>query len=312
MTNKLPLVDPRKLIFFACAVENGSIKKAASVLNITQPSMSAALSRLEHEIGEKLLDRSSSGVIPTRFGDKVYAHARLIRDEVDLFEQLVADWKADRYAAVRMGALPSLAATIVPTALANWRIKYPREPLHVVEKVQIELLQALIKRDLDFAIGITDSYDLVGGLKQRVLFRDQLRVIARFDHELLSKPSLSWTDLAAYPWVCPPSGHYRSLIEEMLVDMGHMPPDTITVSSSIAMLKSILLKSDSLALLASHAALTEIREGRMACLPLSAPRLKRNVALIVRDGYELDPQNRDLVESIRSAGLEICREPPID
>lgn len=180
--------------------------------------------------------------------------------------------------------------------------------MHVIEKVQLELLQSLIKRELDFVIGITDSYNLMGGLKQRVLFRDQLRIVARSDHALLSKPDLCWKDLSRYPWVCPPSGQYRSQIEEMLAEMGHLPSDTITVSSSISMLKSIVLGSESLALLASHAVRTEVAEGRLNYLPLSVPKMWRSVALIVREGYELDAQDRDLVEFVRLSGIEIVRE----
>jgi DNA-binding transcriptional LysR family regulator len=74
------------------------------------------------------------------------------------------------------------------------------------------------------------------------------------------------------------------------------------------MLKSLVASSDSLALLPRHAALAEIREGSLDCLPISSPHLKRSIALFMREGYEMQPAHRDLLEDVRSVGTEISRQ----
>ncbi|WP_244490026.1 LysR family transcriptional regulator [Rhizobium sp. Leaf386] len=301
-------LDPKKLIYFVTVIESGSLKKAAKVLDVSQPALSASMSRLEADVGQKLMERGHSGVVPTRFGDLIYAHARLIRDELKLLERHLLDRRHQEDPAIRFGALPSLSVTVIPKAVSRWRVKYPSESLQISQKVQIELLHALLGRELDVMVGVTDSYDLLSGLKQRVLFRESLHVIARADHALFLKPDLGWADLVVFPWVSPPAGRYNTLLEDVLKGEGLSPPSSNTVSSSISMLKSLVASSDCLALLPRHAALAEIREGLLGCLSISSPHLKRNIALFMREGYEMQPAHRDLVEDVRLVGMEVSRE----
>ncbi len=301
-------LDPRKLIYFVTIIEHGSLKKAAKFLDISQPALSASMSRLEADVGQKLMERGPSGVAPTRFGDLIYAHARLIRDELKLLERHMIDRRSRQDTSIRFGALPSLSVTVIPRAVGRWRAKYPNESLQIIQRVQIELLHALLGRELDFMVGVTDSYDVLSGLKQRVLFRECLHVIARTGHPLFLKPQLSWADLVAFPWVSPPAGRYNTLLEDVLKNEGLSYPVSNTVSSSISMLKSLVTSSDSLALLPRHAALAEIREGSLDCLPISSPHLKRSIALFMREGYEMQPAHRDLLEDVRSVGTEISRQ----
>ncbi|MBY5828579.1 LysR family transcriptional regulator [Rhizobium leguminosarum] len=114
-------LDPRKLIYFVTIIEHGSLKKAAKFLDISQPALSASMSRLEADVGQKLMERGPSGVAPTRFGDLIYAHARLIRDELKLLERHMIDRRGRQDTAIRFGALPSLSVTVIPRAVGRWR-----------------------------------------------------------------------------------------------------------------------------------------------------------------------------------------------
>jgi DNA-binding transcriptional LysR family regulator len=80
-------MDPKKLLYFASIIENGSFKKAAKQLSISQPALSTSMDRLEHSLGYQLLERSPTGVTPTPLGELLYAHARLIREELELADK---------------------------------------------------------------------------------------------------------------------------------------------------------------------------------------------------------------------------------
>ena len=62
-------IDPKKLVYFAAVIEHGSFRKAAAVLNVTQPALSTSMSRLEAELGIKLVERGPKGVVLTAVGD---------------------------------------------------------------------------------------------------------------------------------------------------------------------------------------------------------------------------------------------------
>src|SRR5690242_9905306 len=77
-------MDPRKLLYFVAVVEQGSLKKAAKLLHVSQPALSTSMRRLEGSLGFRLLQRSSRGVVTTPMGELVFSHAKLVADEIDL------------------------------------------------------------------------------------------------------------------------------------------------------------------------------------------------------------------------------------
>ncbi len=74
------VMDPRKLLYLATIIEQGSLAKAAKHLAISQPALSKSMDRLESELGIKLLERGPMGITPTTFGEILYSHARRWRE----------------------------------------------------------------------------------------------------------------------------------------------------------------------------------------------------------------------------------------
>lgn len=299
-------IDPRKLLYFAAIVEHGSLHKA---LAVSQPALTTSMDRLEADVGMTLLERGPRGITPTTCGEILYCHARLIREEIELARRELLSAHEGRLETVRIGALPSLAGSIIPMALGRWSAKYPGAPFQVVENAQFDLLTGLLRRDFDFVIGFTEVFDMLDGLRQKVLFRDLLCVITRPDHPLRDKPDLTWTDLVGYPWITPTSRRTHTVLDHIMSTMNVGPPQQITVCGSVSLLKSLVAGSDHLAMLPAHAARAELAEGRLTALPFQDPVLHRNIALFFREGYEMDEHRRDLVAMIRDCGTELLSEP---
>ncbi|MDY0394110.1 LysR family transcriptional regulator [Virgibacillus halophilus] len=68
-------MDIKQLSYFAAIVENKSFTKAAEQLHISQPSLSAAIKKLEDEVGLILIDRSAKILRITNEGEIVYSEA---------------------------------------------------------------------------------------------------------------------------------------------------------------------------------------------------------------------------------------------
>lgn len=304
-------IDPSKLLYLAAIIEHGSIKSAAKALNVSQPSLSTSMSRLEAELGMQVLERSNSGVIPTSVGEILYCHARLIRDELGNAERTLLNLHTGS-TSIRVGSLPSLASIIVPTALSRWREIHRDRDLQVVEAAQIDLLVGLLRHEYDFVIGNTELYGMQDGLRQRVLFRDQLLVIARTDHPLSNAEDLNWQTLVSYPWVCATARRSHSFLDLALKTAKVAPPDHVTVCGSVTLLKSVVMNSNHLAVLPAHAVREEVNDGKIRSLPISDPALDRNIAVFYREGFCLDDISRELVNMIEAVGQELCRRPDAD
>lgn len=299
-------MDPRKLLYFATVVEHGSFKKAAKHLSISQPALSTSMDRFERSLGERLLDRSPSGVSPTHAGEILYAHARLIREELSLAERRVAAHERQPEDMVVVGTLPSLIANIIPSAVCQWRTRNPDPTLRVIEKIQLELLISLVRGELDFIIAQTEWYGFMEGLRQRVLFRDRLYVLARPDHPAFEKDGVTLGDLARYPWVIQMIGRQRTLLERLLAQEQVEMPARLTECGSVNFLKTIVAGSDSLAMLPGSAVEADVHAGRLRPFDFNGPLFHRDIAVIYREESPLSPAGKDLVEAVATAGLKLA------
>lgn len=304
-----PNIDSKKLFYFATVVELGSMKKAAKELSISQPALTMSMNRLETSLGVKLLTRSPVGVVPTEFGELLCRHARLIKDEMVLAESHMR--KAERAGprVLAVGVLPSLASTIVPHAVRLWQKKRPRALLRVRDEIQVTLLLELQRGTLDFIVGQTEYYDFLDGLKQRVLFRDHLCVLARVNHPLFRKQEIAWSDLAKFPWVLPMIGRrQRTLLERLFAEFDVPMPKQIVECGSVDFTRTLVADSDCLAMLPEHAVITGSYEGKIRALPISHPALSRNIVVVFRERSPPDGIGRELLGHIAAVGQRFSDE----
>lgn len=300
-------MDPRKLLYLVSVIEHGSFTKASRELHISQPGLSASIDRLEQSLGSSLLDRGPTGVTPTPLGELLYAHARLIRDELELAEKRMTGVGNHSPSEIVFGTLPTLAASIVPRAVCQWRKTHSLTTLHIVEKIQPELLLSLLRGELDFIIAQTGCYDSIEALKQRVLFRDRLHIIARANHPAFRLRSPTWADLVQFPWILQMIGKQRSLLERLLAS-GMTLPQELTECGSVDCIKSLIEGSDSLAPLPASAIATDVRQGRFRPFDINTPLLNRDIAVLFHERSPLSSASRDLVADIQAAGLDMSRQ----
>ena len=157
----------------------------------------------------------------------------------------------------------------------------------------------------DLILAMAQSYDMQEGLRQRVLFRDRLCVVARKDHPLSDVLSVTWPMLAEYPWVCPVTGQYHTVLENVMQASGTTLEGKITGCDSLTLLKGLVLGSDHLSLLPEHALEAELRTQRMVVLPIESANLNRGITLFFREGYDLAVPANALVDSVRAVGMSL-------
>mgnify|MGYP000576568658 CR=1 FL=1 len=300
-------IDPRKLLYFASVVEHGSFRRAATRLGVTQPALCNSISRLEAELEVKLVDRLPSGVATTRAGDMLYSHSRMIRDEIQMAQRNLTHLGEANLGPIHLGCLLSLTSGVVPKAIARWREAFPDHDLRVSGAVQFDLLNALLRREIDMFVGFTEHYDIHDGLRQRVLFRDRLSVVARRGHPLSCLPDLTLGQLADYPWVLVPPGPSAIGFETALERAGIRQQVGTTICDSIALLKALIGCSDHLGLAPFHAIETELDGGMLDILPIHIPEFGRSIAVFSRIGQDLGEARTELIRIIQAVGQESAR-----
>jgi DNA-binding transcriptional LysR family regulator len=300
-------MDAQKLYYLSIIIEEGSFRRAAERLSLSQPALSKSIERLENALQVKVLERSSRGVVPSAIGEILYSHARVIRDDMERAQVTVRQsvGKEVGTSAVVLGVLPTLAASIIPSAVCAWRRTDNKTDLRIVEKVQHELLIDLLRGQVDFIIGRTEYYDMAEGFKQRVLFRDRMCVFARRGHPLFAGQIIDWPDLTLYPWVCTMVGQQRNLLHNILTKRGLAIPQPCTEGTSVEFTISIVSRSDHLGMMPSHFFTEHALDRAVVPLPVVDKDLNRDIALITQPSRPLSAASSSLLQHIEIEGLQL-------
>ncbi|MDO4400004.1 MAG: LysR family transcriptional regulator [Coriobacteriia bacterium] len=143
-----------QLRYFKRLAELLNYTQAAADLFISQPALSSAISRLESEIGAKLLVRSRSGKASlTQAGESFYEHVCLALADIDAGIELAreAEYGA-KNALLRVGVIPCMQSKAWSRALNEFRAESPLEPTFMIRQAHShELTSQLLQGELDVA-----------------------------------------------------------------------------------------------------------------------------------------------------------------
>lgn len=168
--------------------------RAAESCNVTQPTLSMQLRKLERTLGVLLFDRSRVPVVPTEVGSLVIAQARVaLREAARILD--VRDAAAGIVAGeLRLGVIPTLAPYLLPRVLPVLAHDYPQLELIIEERVTDDILDGLRRDTLD--AGVVASPVTSPNLIERVLFSEPFVGYVSASHRLARRRSISAADLS--------------------------------------------------------------------------------------------------------------------
>ena len=142
----------QQLRFFVAVYEEGSFSAAANRVNATQSGISMQVRELEDRYGVQLLIRKSTGVTPTETGTLFYRKAiDVLRSAADADETLKRA-SGTMTGHVRVGLIPTLTRSVLSEAMLQYTETYPMVRLSLVEAYSFQLVEAVGREGLDFAI----------------------------------------------------------------------------------------------------------------------------------------------------------------
>ncbi len=197
-----------ELRVFVAVLEHRSFRKAATVLHLTQPAVTKAIASLEETLQVRLFDRVANGVEPTIHGRSFAPRAVAIFDQLRLAAQDLTLVSSGAVGSLRVGIVPMPAIPFLPVALNRLLQEHPGVLATVVEERENELIDRLRQRDIEVAILRMSLLDASEDMEVAHLFDERLCVVARQDHPLASRRSVSWPDLLEQRWVMPPADCY--------------------------------------------------------------------------------------------------------
>ena len=143
-----------KLRLFLVVLEEGSLRRAAERLHVAQPAITRQLKLLEHELGGRLLERTSAGVRPTNGGHAVAEKAKSLLESYDSTIAELRRLVRGESERLRIGYIEPAVQEYLGPALAALRRAYPKLKLKMLDQTHGEIIIALRRGEIDLALAV--------------------------------------------------------------------------------------------------------------------------------------------------------------
>lgn len=199
--------DIEKLRVVAQVGRVGSITAAARSLHVTPSAVSQTVQRVEAAIGLALLERRPHGMALTDAGEVVMRRVSLIEAQISLLASDLEAIAAGQAGHVSLGVFPTLASSLLPQIVTEFRNRHPNITLNV-RSARLSALRNLVSAgELDLAITWTYPWS-PESLPTSPLRADPTVLLIPSSHPLAHAPSpIRLEQLASESWICRSDGH---------------------------------------------------------------------------------------------------------
>ena len=278
-------MELRQLRYFIRIVELGSMGRAALDLGVGTPALSQQISRLEGELSTRLLQRTTTGVLPTDAGLAFFRQAQLAIRHADAAAQAARQARLAGH--VSIGLAPSTSGVLALPLLEAMRERYPDVRLRVIESLSGNLATLLNARQLDLAV----LFETDGARRWSVLplLEERLFVIGRRD--LPGMPtgrSVRIARLASLPLVLPSGTHGLRAILDAAFARERCAPHVVLEIDGLAVLMDAV-RAGLAATIQPGAATVRLPADEMASIELAERSARRRNLLASLSDDELSP-----------------------
>lgn len=190
----------RQLEYFVAVGETGSIAAASEKVNVSSPSISAAIGHLENVFGLPLFIRHhAQGLSLTSGGRRMMEQARCVLREADALMDLSGDIAGSVRGPLTVGCLLTFAQVVLPPVRRSFQDDFPDVRVDQYELNQADIFSFLRRGEIDVAL--TYDLDLPADLQFEPLIELPPFAIVSEDHALAGRSAVAVEDLLGLPMV---------------------------------------------------------------------------------------------------------------
>ena len=304
------MIDARmKIRHLQCFLEVarlGHVGRAAEQLFVTQPAVSKTLRELEDILGVRLFARGRNGLILTAAGEVFQHHVATGVVALEQALDSVAQGRMRGDAIIRVGALPTVAARIIPEAVRDLMDARLDATVSLVSAPNRFLLEGLKSRDLDIVVGRLAQPDQMVGLAFEQLYSERLVVVARPGHPLADDPVFDLKRIGDYTVIMPSKEDItRPTVDRLLIanGIGTIERRVETVSSDFS--RSFLRRSDAVWIISFGVAALDLAAGNLVELGADVSDTSGPVGMTTRADERPSPIVDQFMKATRAVAEQV-------
>jgi DNA-binding transcriptional LysR family regulator len=292
-------VNLHRLSILLAVVESGGFSAAAHKLEMSQPSVSSQVRRLERSLSTRLIDRSGPQIRPTAEGEVMAEYARqvlrLTEQTLDAVHR-VGQAQAGR---LRVGGTTTPGTYQLPWLLARFRERHPEVECDLVVGEHASIIKQVLNGELGLAI--LSGRPEVPQLCLETIVEERLLLVASPRHGLAGRGvAVPAAELAGERFLLrEPGSQTREAQESALVEWGL---DIATVGMrGTETIKQSVAAGLGISLVSEHAVGAEVRQGRLAVIGVDPAPPTQPVVVGYRHNRLLTPAERAFLELVTGA-----------
>ena len=276
------------LYYFREVARVGSIRKAASSMNVAASALNRQIINLEIQLGTPLYDRLPGGMRLTVAGELLLRHAIDTLHDFDRVRVAIDDLKAARSGHVAIAALDSLLVDFLPRAIDRFRVDFPAVTYSVMTAQPPEIPSMVAAGDIDM------GFTFVGQVPRSVRYLTEISapigVVMRADHPLANKLAVDFDELSRYPILTQTGPLPKGADADAAFATFKSEIKPKLQSNSIQMLKLAVMLNIGVSLFTRLGFLHEIEKGDIAWRPLNSTGVNTiRIGLVVPSQRDLTP-----------------------
>jgi LysR family hydrogen peroxide-inducible transcriptional activator len=280
-----------ELRYLVALAETGHFRKAAEQCNVSQPTLSIAIKKLEAELGISLFERARHKVETTPTGVRVVEQARAVLQEIQNLYHLAELGKDPTGSILSVGAIYTVGPYLFPRLVSRVQELAPKMPLFIEESYTYDLRARLVSGELDaifVALPFTET-DVV----TRTLYDEPFVVVLPRDHPLSTESHIDPGALAEHRVLLLGEGHcFRDQVLEACPGLQQSlreksaRGESLVEGSSLETLKHMVASGLGITVLPRSAAgEAASNQANVVVRPFADPAPLRSIALAWRVSY---------------------------
>jgi DNA-binding transcriptional LysR family regulator len=290
-------LDFGQLEAFVQVAAHRSFSRAAEVLQLTQPSITARIQALEREMGEKMFERGGRGVRLTDAGTILLPYAERMLQMAQEAKESVEEVRSVQAGRLRLGSALTISTYVLPRILRTFHSRHPGVEVMVHTGRSEQVLNMLLTDEVQ--VGLAHSL-IHPGVETVDLYADEVILVANPDHPFAAKRQATIEEAGSQPVILADRGSsYYGLTHGLFRQAGVVPNVAMELDSMEAT-KRMVEEGLGIAFLPRVCLERELKQGLLAEVAITnAPAISRQIALIYR-------KSRKQVRTVQ-AFLEVLR-----
>jgi DNA-binding transcriptional LysR family regulator len=256
-----------------------SFSRAAEKMGVTQPAISAQIRSLEKEVGARLFDRDGGKVTFTAAGRLfepfaehcLQCHSHILVAVNELYHSARGE--------VSVAASEATSLYVLPRVFAQYKKHYTRVNLNIVRTEHLRSLEAVINREVDFAVISMPVKD--PRLVVQVIHRDDMVLAVAPTHPLATRALVKLDEMLKFPLLMLKQGRQRNVLNSFFSSFDAHPRIAMEVDSS-ELLKRLICAELGMGFLPRTNVLDDVHAGLLKIVRVEGMKLHRELALIFR------------------------------